>query len=233
MQWKLLLVAMLIVVIAGLLLITPFGQKYTEFFRELFTKNVGAFISTVSSMILRINPSEFFTVYLSASKESFYGQSYKISNSSFSVAGMYQSMKIGDQTLVPKTSKRASIKIQNMNGLFEMTSTGNVKLSVSSDYVEIDDYIFSSTKPLKIETEVTPFSFSLAPIIGDKIVFSSVSGEIKRFKGKSGELIDTASLSNSKLEIRSFSGYIKLEEEGSMTLHGLANYVKGDTFTFS
>ena len=105
-------------------------------------------------------------------------------------------------------------------------------LGLSPDYFEIDDYIFSSGRPVKIEIEINPSSFSLTPLSADKIVFGSVTGEIKRFKGEMGELVDTGSLQNSQLEIRSFSGYIKLDEQGSMILHGLTNSVKGDTFNF-
>lgn len=232
MRWKGLLAAMLIILISALLLVTPIGQKYTENIRDFFANKVGSAISTLSSAVLKTKPSGTFTVYLSASRESFYGQSYKISNSTFSVTGTGQSIRIGEQTLTSKANSETSINIKVTSGVLEMLGNGNVKVSGNSDYFEIDDYIFSSGKPVKIEIEINPSTFSLTPLSADKIVFGSVTGEIKRFKGEMGELVDTGSLRNSQLEIRSFSGYIKLDEQGSMILHGLTNNVKGDTFNF-
>jgi hypothetical protein len=228
MHWKVLLSLMLIILISGVFLITPIGQKYSESIRGFFTKNVGSVISTFSTAVLKTKPSGYFTVYLSASKESFYGQSFKVSNSTLSITGTYQNIRIGDQTLNSKSNKEANININNLNGVVEMMGNGNLRVSASSGYFEVGDYIFSSARPVKIEAEFTPSTFSLTPLVADKIVFSSVTGEIKRL----GELTNTASLSNSKLEIRSFNGYIKLELEGSMSLHGLSNNVKGDTFNF-
>jgi hypothetical protein len=225
MHWKVLLAAMLIIAICGLLLITPIGQKYTENIRALLTKNVGA----LTSVILRQKPSSPFTIHLSASKESFYGQSFKVTNASVSITGDYQNIKVGDQSLTLKSSKKVNVNVQNTNGVFEMLGNGNVRVSASSDYLEIDDYIFSSGKLMKIEVEMAPSTFSVNPIIADKITFSSVTGEIKRL----GETnINTASMSSSNLEIKSFSGYLKMEDTGNILLHGLSSSVKGDTFNF-
>jgi len=225
MHWKVLLAAMLIIAICGLLLVTPIGQKYTENIRALLTKNVGA----LTSVILRQKPSSPFTIYLSASKESFYGQNFKVTNASVSITGDYQSIKVGDQSLTLKSSKKVNANVQNTNGVFEMLGNGNVRVSANSDYLEIDDYIFSSGKLMKIEVEMAPSTFSVNPIIADKITFSSVTGEIKRL----GETnINTASMSSSNLEIKSFSGYLKMEDTGNILLHGLSSSVKGDTFNF-
>jgi hypothetical protein len=39
-------------------------------------------------------------------------------------------------------------------------------------------------------------------------------------------------MSSSNLEIKSFSGYLKMEDTGNILLHGLSSSVKGDTFNF-
>ena len=228
MHWKVLLALMLIILISGLFLVTPIGQKYSENVRGFFTKNVGSVISTFSTAVLKTKPASYFTVYLSASKESFYGQSFKVTNSTLSITGTYESIRIGDQALSSKSSKESNININNLNGVVGIVNNGNLRVSGSSNYFEVGDYIFSSAKPVKIEAEFTPSTFSLEPLVADKIVFTSVTGEVERL----GELMNTASLSSSKLEIKSFSGYVKLEPEGSMLLHGLSNNVKGDTFNF-
>jgi hypothetical protein len=225
MHWKVLLAAMLIIAICGLLLITPIGQKYTEGIRGTLTKSVGS----LTAVILRQKPSSPFTIDMSASKESFYGQSFKLDNASVSIKGNYQSISVGGQSISLKSNKEINVNIQDASGTFEMLSNGDVRASANSYYLEIDDYVFSSGKTMKVDIEVAPSTFSVFPLVADKITFSSVTGEVKRL----GETnINTAELSGSKLEIKGFSGYLKMETTGKITLNGLSSSVKGDTFNF-
>jgi len=224
MHWKVLLAAMLIIAICGLLLITPIGQKYTVGIRATLTKNLGS----VTSVILRQKPSSPFTIEMSADKESFYGQNFKLDNVSISIKGNYQSINVGGQSIALKSNKEITVNIQDASGMFEMLSNGDVRVNVNSYYLEIDDYVFSSGKTMKVDIEITPSAFSVFPLVVDKITFSSVTGEVKRV----GETnVNTAEMIGSKLEINGFSGYLKMEN-GKIILNGLSSSVKGDTFNF-
>lgn len=223
MRWKALLVVLIILGIVGFLLTTETGQKYAQFLK----KKVGEFIS----VILRRTqpPGEAFRILLKTNREAFYGQSYGLANSDLSFTGIYSSIKIGEQEITKRTEKRVSITIKEMDGLFEYAEEGSIRLSGDSSYLEIDDYIYSSAKPFRIELEIVPLEFSLTNLIQERITLSSVTGEIKRFYD---EKVDTVSLTEGKLEINNFNGELKLSEDGTI-LEGMTNLVIGEKFTFT
>lgn len=223
MRWKALLAAIIILGIVGFLLITETGQKYLQFLRE----GVGNFVSII---LKRAQPSgKVFEILLKTNKEAFYGQSYNLDKSDFSISGFYSSIKIGDLEITKKAEKGVSVSIKGVDGLFEYTSEGSIKFSGDSTYIEIDDDIYSSAKPFGLELEIVPLEVSLTNLVQGKITLSSVTGEIKRFYD---EKVDSVSLVNSNLEINNFEGELKLIE-GEISLEGMAGSAMGDKFTFT
>jgi len=222
MRWKALFAAVIILGIVGFLLISETGQKYLQFLRE----GVGNFISVI---LRRTQPSgEVFEIVLKSNKEAFHDQSYNLDDSDFSISGFYSSIKIGDLEINKKAEKIVSISLKEVDGLFEYTKEGSVKFSGDSNYIEIDDDIYSSAKVFRIELEIIPLEFSLTNLVEGKITLSSVTGEIKRFYD---EKVDSVSLINSKIEIDNFKGELKLTEN-EISLEGMAGSVVGDKFTF-
>jgi len=222
MRWKALLAAVIILGIVSFLLISETGQKYFQFLRE----GVGNFVSII---LRRTQPSgEVFRTLLEVNKEAFYGQTYNLDDSDFSISGFYSSIKIGNLEITKKTEKGVSISIKQVDGLFEYTKEGSVRFTGDSSYIEIDDDIYSSANPFRIELEIVPLELSLTNLVQGKIILSSVTGEIKRFYD---EKVDSVSLINSKLEIDNFKGELRLSE-GKINLEGMTSSVVGDKFTF-
>jgi len=220
MRWKVLLAIVLIVVIVGLLLTTKTGMDYFEFLRN----RVGEFFS----VMFRKPPGELFEVVLTTDREPFFGQSYKLTNSSFSCSGVYQSIRFGEHLINLKTLKKVYIELNDIKGTFEYTKEGVVKLSGDSTLIEIDDLTLSSSKPSKVEIEIVPLEFSLTNIVQDKITLFPVTGDIKRIIN---DKIDSVSLTNDKLEINNFHGELSLRDENIM-LAGSTSSIVGDKFSF-
>jgi len=219
MKWKALLAVIIVLVIAGLLFATDVGQKYIDFMK----KSVGNFVSIIFK---KQQPGQTFRVELTTNKYPFYGQSYRITNSTFTGSGFYQKIKVGDWDVTIKSGKKVGVTINNFNGLFEYTSEGGIKLTGESNQIEIEDRAYSSERPTKIELEIVPFSFSLNNIAQDRISLQSVSGEIKTDRGQ-------APLEKSKLEISFFTGDLMLAEDGNAKLEGVASSIIGDKFSFT
>lgn len=220
MRWKALLAVVLIVVIVGLLLTTKTGLDYFEFLRN----KVGEFFS----VMFRKPPGELFEIVLTTSREPFFGQSYKVTNSSFSCSGVYQSIRFGEHVISQKTLKKVSIELKNIKGTFEYTKEGSIRLSGQSTFIEIDDLRLSSPRASRVEIEIVPLDFSLTNIDQDKITLFPVTGDIKRVIN---DKLDSVSLTNEKLEINDFRGELSFRE-GDMMLAGSASSIVGDKFSF-
>lgn len=203
MRWKLLLVALVILGIAGLLLVGETGIGFLDFLK----KKVGEFTAIVFKWI---PGGKQFSITLTADKEIFYGQSYKVSNSTFEGSGTAKEVKINNAiiSIIP-----ISIKIEGMKGSFEITRQNTVKISASAASVVLNNLPILN---LNIYVEMIPSSFSLSQFNQDKLIFSSINGQIKTEEGW------VKDLSNSDVEIYGFKGGLKLE--GNQTvLEGLTS----------
>lgn len=170
---------------------------------------------------------EGFSIVLSSEKEAFYGQTYKVSNATFSSEGICQPIKLNEMTL--EKSLRCHIAIIDLTGQFEYASVGSIKVVGESSSANIDGSIYSSAVPIKIDLEIIPFNFTLATISENKISLTSVSGDIKRLKNDTLEAITY--LDASSLDISNFVGEIKLVN-GLVVLTGTATSVEGQNFSW-
>ncbi|MDI6798870.1 MAG: hypothetical protein QMD12_02645 [Candidatus Aenigmarchaeota archaeon] len=228
MRWKLLL-AVLVIVILGMLLTTQHGLNLADFIKNK--------ISETSSFIFGVQPKSAFPAILTVglnNKNSFYGQSYKLSDSTFTTSSMFNSIKIDDGKIsVPE--KRTDMIIRGFRGNFEITSFGSLKLTGESTYIKINMIEMTREKPYKVEVEALPFdcspscSFQLEGL-SSNIVFPSVTGEVKKLKAD-GSLDQLKRLENERLEIENFNGIFQLSDD-SLILTGMTSQIRGEGFVF-
>lgn len=228
MHWKALLAIILILSIAGLLLFTDIGKNFVNSIRGNIAGFIRGNIAGFFSKIFEGQPGEPFTIFLTANRESFYGQSYSMSNSTLICSGAYNYIRIDGRPVAHKIDKTVDLKVLEFNGNFEVTSTGSIKISGSSSVIEISDWIISG-KPMDVELEITPSNFLLLGVSQEKITLVGVTGEIRRIhEGK----FDQVSLSSDDLEIKNFMGNLGLSETGMISLNGATTSVKGKKFSF-
>ncbi len=219
-KWKLTLAVVLILGIGGLLFLTDVGQRYTG----PFGKMVGDFFSVLTHQ----TPTEgAYMITLVTTLAPFYEQTYAVSNALFTATGSYQMIRINDQMITPKTGS-VVLSANSVNGIFEVTETGSIKLSGSTNYLEIGDYVFSGINS-RVEVEIVPTEFTVNNIAVNKMSFGAVSGRLSRAYGNR---TDQVSLENSVLDIVPFIGSMSLKD-GLVTLTGSSSSVVGDKFSFT
>jgi len=221
MHWKALLTAVIVVVVAGLLMTTEIGKNYTEVLRT----KAGDVVSLITK--LWQPTGEGFIFVLTTDMESFQGQKYSITNSSVSASGIYNYIKVGNQVINLKEGKKAVLFVDNLRGTFEITSGGSVVVTGDTNYIEIGEMTISGQT--RIEAEIVPDGFSLTDFAQDKIILSSVTGDIKRFyNGNTGQ----ESLDGNKIEINGFAGDLVLSSEGDVKLSGSTVSIVTNKFTW-
>ncbi|MEM7825208.1 MAG: hypothetical protein QXO27_04520 [Candidatus Aenigmatarchaeota archaeon] len=213
MRWRFFLALIIIMGIIGLVIYSGLGKG-------LLGLKSGEFAKTKESQ-------QSFFIVLSAEKESFYGQIYNVANSTFIGSGLCQPIKLNELTL--KKESTCDITMGDYSGVFEYSSIGSVKLIGQTNNLIIDGSTYSSPQPINILLEIVPSSFAIGGISGDKISMSSVVGEVKRLEN---DIVKSISyLKGELLNIDNFVGEIKLEN-GLVTLSGMTNSVKGNSFSW-
>ncbi len=212
-HWKVWLTLFVIVGILGLVFYKGGGNEIISFFK------VGKFTKSVPASLT------WFQMELNSEKDAFYGLSFKVSDTNFIGDGVcQQTMKLGELNL-QKTGTRCKITVSGFNGDFTYTQAGSIQITADSSGVVIDDVSYSSGKPIHVEMELIPFTFSLSAIEVESIPLSVVKGELKKFKDD-GSISSIAYLDNSSIEVENFVGSLVLEN-GKAMMNGLASSVKG------
>jgi hypothetical protein len=204
MRWKLLLAVLVILGIAGLLFFWETGTGYLNFLKN----KVGEFTSIIFKWVAP--GGKQFSITLTADKEIFYGQKYKISNSTFEGSGAVKELKINSAV---STVTQASIKIEAMKDSFEITRQNSVKISADAASIVINAVQFLNTN---VYVEMLPSSFLLSQFNQDKLMLYSVNGQVKTEEGWVKEL------SNADIEIQNFKGSLKSDGDQAV-LEGLTS----------
>lgn len=210
---KIWLAVFLVLGILGMMLYTDAGKKTLSVFK------VGKFVKPAPADVSR------FIVVLNAEKDAFYGLSLSVSDADFVSEGVCQQMiKLGDFTL-QKSGTRCKAAISGFKGAFTYTQAGSIQINGDSLNVLLDDTSYSSDKPIHIEMEVIPFTFSLDSFEVGAVPLSSVKGELTKLKDD-GSVGAIAYLDNSSIEIDNFLGSLRLDN-GKTILNGLASSIEG------
>ena len=92
MHWKAIIAVVLVLAVISLLFVTDIGSQFTG----LIGNELGnAFTSFL--VLIKVKPSggDYFSIVFSSDLNAFYGKSFNVVNSTFSIPGGYKSMKIG------------------------------------------------------------------------------------------------------------------------------------------
>ena len=195
-------------------------------FGSQFTSQLG--LGSLTGFLTNQKSATSFTFTLTTQKESFFGQQYKLTNSSLDTTGIYQYLHIGNIYLESKQGKRITIALRNFNGNFEVSAGGSIILKGTATYAEIGDLAASPEKSLSVEMEILPTTYVLSSIQQNAINFAGISGTLERGSVNP----DTVNLANSKLTINYFAGSLSQKEDGTTVLLGTASSIKGDNFSF-
>jgi hypothetical protein len=218
-HWKIWLTLILILGIVGLLLYTDAGKKTLSLFK------IPQFIKATPTPT-----GAQFSITLNSNTEAFYSQMYAVTNSTFVANGICRQFIELNDLVLQKGGTRCSIILGSLSGKVEYTNAGSVVASGESSSIVLDDSAYSSSKPIKVDLEVIPFTSVVDSLYKQKISLPSVSGTITRFK-EDGSIKSVVYLSNNSLEISNFAGSLKLENETAI-LSGIANSVKGTDFSW-
>ncbi len=223
MRWKPLAAVVLVLAIASLLFVTDIGKRYTDFFRF----KVGDLISPLL-VLFKVKPpsGQQFTIVMSTDLDAFKGKDYKLVNSSLSVNGILDSLKIGTQVIGLKEMGLIDVSLDNIAGDFIILGDGSIRFTGTADAVEVDRLRISGSNT--IELSIYPKEFSLNGLYQDKLSFTGVTGEIKRYEG---DKTDRVSLDNSRVDIYNFAGSLSYRDQTAV-LGGMTNSVSGDKFSF-
>lgn len=209
MHWKALLAVLVVLALTSTVLFTK------PDYARLFADRISGFFS---SIIKPITPEVSFQIVLTADKNSFYGQSYKISNSTLMVSGTPVQMRVNDVLWNVKNDNRADVVV-DFDGTFGITKAGSITVSGKSRYVEINNLGTSDQADVSIEIVPTE-GFVLSSLIQNKVSLSSVNGKISRQNPSSDLILEDASV-----EIEGFIGNMQLKDD-KIILSGLVNAVK-------
>lgn len=219
MKWKVVLAAVLILAIVGFFFFSGIGSQYTSQFG----------IGSLTGFLINQRPATAFQFSLSAPRESFFGQDYKLTNASLDADGLYQYINAGNLNLESKAGKNITIALRNFNGDFQISAGGGIVLKGTATYAEFGDISASPDKTLNIQMELLPTTYTLTSLQANAINFAGITGTLQR---GTPDNPDQVNLSNSKLTINYFAGSLTQQNDGTTVLLGSASSIKGDNFSF-
>lgn len=229
MNWKAMLTAFVIVAIGAMLLITEDGRKFAGQAFELVSSGVGESVSGFFSHAFTASPEampdgEQFIISTEIDKSSFYGQEYRVSNSSFEADGLCDFGITISGLSVRTDSRECEIEMDDMIGDFKYTEAGTVRFDGTAGAMSINGNIYTANS-MQISMEMLPSSFMMDSLVQSKMEIESATGSINRITQK-GSLKSTEGLDGERLLIGGFVGFISLEES-NINLQGAAVSVEG------
>ncbi len=239
MNWKSLLLALVIVGIGIMLFSTDAGREFAGRAANFVSVGVGDAVSGFFSRAFNwqlpsgqteIQSGEQFLISISIPKESFYSHQYSVSNTSLNMEGICESgIEVGD--IITRTeSMECTIAAEHMEGEFEYTVAGVVRFDGDVSSLEVNGNSYtsgesSSSGRLKTSFRVLPTGFTLTGLSQKEITISSSTGSIEILTPE-GSLKSTIELAGEELEIDGFVGFIKLEDS-NIKLQGLVVSLRG------
>jgi len=227
--WKPIIAALLVIGIFGFFLTTEYGKSlFGSLGVNLGGEGLGG-LGGLTGFISQPRPSgPGFQMTLTTTKENLAGQKYHVTNVSVVMSGIYDPLKVGDQSFASKSGKELFVSVADFTGDIAFTENGTMTLSGTTDYMEIGDLTSASSNRVKVQMEVIPTTASVSGLNLNTIHFDSITGSIQRF---GGSVPDTVALSGGKLDITLFDGTLSWDDKG-VTLSGIADSVKGYNFSF-
>jgi hypothetical protein len=207
MNWKALVLILLIAAVAGMIGFTYYfgGPNYMQ----ILGKPFGDVTSFITKVVFRTNERPF-NVLFEADRGYFNSMSFQVVNSTVKVEGDVAYMKI-DSTTVNKVDK---VVIGNLNGDVSISDTGIVTVKGNTLSIAVNDVFFSSSgKELAVEVAFTPGKMFVSSISENKITFPAVTGKLT-VEGKTSTI---SNLEAASLALQSFQGSLVFDETAELS----------------
>lgn len=217
MRWKILLAVLLILGMAGLLALTPQGQS--------FLAGIGIDLSGVFTLFKPPISGNYFSFSLTLDKSLMNGMSFKLEDGSVRANGTYIDDVILGNSIREKKTKEGNVELSGFKGTVYVTNTIKIVGDAASVAVE-GEVTRSVDKMLKVQIEIYPNSYFVAPVTENKIQFSSIDGKLERIGDGAIQ-----PLKNDTIDISNFIGNVRLED-GLVILSGSTTQITGKTFSW-
>jgi len=207
MNWKVLVLILLVVAVAGMIGFTYYfgGPNYME----MLGKPFGEITSFVTKVIFRTSERPF-TIMFETDRGSFNNMVLHAVNSTVKVEGNVAYMKI-DSTTVNKVDK---VVIGNLNGDVSFSDTGIVTIKGNTLSIAVNDVFFSTSgKELAVEVAFTPVKMFVSSISENKITFPAVTGKLTVVAKAS----TISNLEGARLVIQTFHGSLIFDETAELS----------------
>jgi len=207
MNWKVLVLILLVVAVAGMIGFTYYfgGPNYME----MLGKPFGEITSFVAKVIFRTSERPF-TIMFETGRGSFNNMVFHAVNSTVKVEGNVAYMKI-DSTTVNKVDK---VVIGNLNGDVSFSDTGIVTIKGNTLSIAVNDVFFSSSgKELAVEVAFTSGKMFVSSISENKITFPPVTGKLTVV----AKAPTISNLEGARLVIQTFQGSLIFDETAELS----------------
>ncbi len=212
MRAKIILIALLLIVIAGLLVATPVGNN-------LFG-NTNVLPGLTS--LLDFGPKGYFPMQLVANKDAFIGKSFELSNTTLQLSGICTGSVYAFGANIAKEGK-CTIFIEQAAGKVEYSSIGTIEASIDASQLSLDGSVIVPTNDKRVRFSVVPSELYIEIYKAYSVSLPAVTGEIKRFK-LDGNEDQIKNLNNEKVEITNYIGNVR-SSSNDMVLSGSATKV--------
>jgi hypothetical protein len=186
---KTIFVLILIILVGTFLLTSESGKKYINFLKEKLEE-------LTETKSLAVTPGKTF-INLSFTLDGLKDKMFTVANSTFEGYGIYKELFYGKTKI--ESEKETSVKAQIQQGKL-IFKNGNIRVFATTKGLELGNIKFTPEELVDISIEITPINFTISNIREEKIIFSSLTGDLK---GEKGTLIR---LEDRKIEINQFLG---------------------------
>ena len=209
MRAKILLVVFLLLLIAGLLVLTPVGKNFFGNMQSL-------------SSLLSFGPNQYFQMQMIANKNNFIGYAFEVSNTTVSTAGLCAGYAQIFGSSHFKDS-RCNIIADGAKGKLTFTDVGTIDVDLEASQVTLDNTIIVPLSDKRIKFSVIPTDLYIADYHTFSISLPAIYGEIKRFK-LDGSQDQVKTLTGEKVEITKYAGNVRISLN-DMVLSGSATKI--------
>ena len=213
MRLKIVLVILLVMLIAGLLVLTPVGNN-------IF--GVGSISLPGLSSLINFGSQERFQMQLVANKDAFAGKAFEVTNTTVYVKGLCVGSVYVFGANIAKEG-RCDISVENAKGKVEYSSIGTVEAAIEGGQVALDGSFISPANDRKVRFSIVPNELFISNYNSNGVSLAAVTGEIRKFKSD-GSQDQLKILTNEKVEILGYIGNARLINN-DMVLSGFASKV--------
>ncbi len=175
----------------------------------------GGIAAGLSSLLNPFPKGTSFSFKLDSGVEPLAGQSFSLENAVLDVRGTFLSDLTVGQQRQQILGDNGSIQIPTFKGRVSFDGTGVIYVDGETDRIIVNDdiSIVPVERTFAVKVYILPYSYSVSPIVQNRLALNGVYGEITRF----GETSGKEELANATVEISGFVGNALLDEKHSVS----------------